>query len=242
MIRGIRVTGPEAALPQSSTRIAVLIPCLNEELTIADVVAEFRVALPTADIYVCDNNSSDRSVLEATDAGASVLREPRLGKGYVLQSMLGTVDADIYVIVDGDRTYSADAVQSLIQPILRGEADMVVGSRLHRNAAAGFTTLHWCGNRFFVLLLWMLFGISSSDLLSGYRALGRAVVRDLHLRSRGFEVETEMTIKAIRSGFRVTHIPVSLARRPHGSHSKIRMRRDGFAIVAKMLALRWRLR
>jgi glycosyltransferase involved in cell wall biosynthesis len=217
-------------------RLAVLIPCFNEEPTIADVVADFRTALPSAEIYVFDNNSTDQSVAEARGAGAHVFPERQQGKGHVLQSMFRTVDADVYVLVDGDRTYSADAVRSLIEPILAGRADMVIGSRLHPQAASDFATLNWWGNRFFVVLLRVLFGISLTDLLSGYRALTRAVARNVILTSGGFQVEAELTIKAVRAGFRVTDIPVNLSGRPPGSHSKIRLSRDGVAILAEMLA------
>jgi glycosyltransferase involved in cell wall biosynthesis len=217
-------------------RLAVLIPCFNEELTIADVVADFRRALPSAEVYVFDNNSTDQSVAEARGAGAHVLPETQQGKGYVLQSMFRAVDAEVYVLVDGDRTYSADAVRSLIEPILAGRADMVIGSRLHPQAASEFATLNRWGNRFFVLLLRMLFRISLTDLLSGYRALTRAVARNVILTSGGFQVEAELTIKTIRAGFRVVELPVNLGRRPPGSYSKIRVSRDGLAILTVMVA------
>jgi len=219
-------------------KLAVLIPCFNEEVTIADVVTEFRSALPRADIYVFDNNSGDRSVRRATDAGAQVVHEPRRGKGHVLQSMFRTVDADVYVLVDGDGTYPAAAVHSLLEPILRDRADMVVGSRLHPAATSEFDALNRWGNRLFVLLSRVLLGISVTDLLSGYRAFTRAVVQDVRLTSGEFQVDTEFTIKTIRARFRVVEVPVSLRRRPPGSHSKIRPSRDGLAIVRAMLALR----
>ena len=217
--------------------MAVLIPCFNEELTIAEVVADFRAALPTAEIYVCDNNSTDRSLIRATAAHAHVFSEPRQGKGYVLQSMFRDIDTDIYVVVDADRTYSAAAAQSLIEPIIDGRADMVIGSRLHSGARTGFTALHWWGNHFFVFLARLLFGISVTDLLSGYRVLTRAVAGTVRLSSGGFQVETELTIKAMRAGFRVLEVPVHLATRPAGSHSKIQLPSDGLAILAKMLGL-----
>ena len=219
-------------------KLAVLIPCFNEEVTIAEVIMEFRSALPRADIYVFDNNSGDRSVRRATEAGAHVVHEPRRGKGHVLQAMFRTVEADVYVLVDGDGTYPAAAVQSLIEPILRGRADMVVGSRLHPAATSEFDVLNRWGNRFFVLLSRVFFGISVTDLLSGYRAFTRAVVQDVRLTSGEFQVDTELTIKTIHARFRVVEVPVSLRRRPPGSHSKIRPSRDGLAIIRAMLA--WR--
>jgi glycosyltransferase involved in cell wall biosynthesis len=224
----------------ASERLAVLIPCLNEGATIGTVVAEFRAALPRCDVYVFDNNSCDRSVSQARDAGAHVVQEPRRGKGHVLQSMFRTVHADVYVLVDGDGTYPAAAVQSLLEPILRGRADMVIGSRLHPAATSEFDVLNRWGNRCFVLLARLLFRISLTDLLSGYRAFTRAIVQDVRLTSGGFQVDTEFTIKAICARFRVVEVPVNLRRRPPGSHSKIRPARDGLAIIRAMLAL-WRL-
>jgi glycosyltransferase involved in cell wall biosynthesis len=218
-------------------RLAVLIPCFNEERTIGDVVTDFRSALPSADVYVFDNNSTDRSAVCAREAGARVVAESRQGKGYVLRSMFDTVDAEVYVLVDGDRTYPADAVHALIGPVLDGHADMVIGSRLHPLAASEFTALHWWGNRLYVRLLRLLFGIALTDLLSGYRAMSRTVVQTVRLTSDGFEVDTELTIKVIRAGFRVVDTPVNLSRRPTGSHSKIRLVRDGVAILAEMVAL-----
>jgi glycosyltransferase involved in cell wall biosynthesis len=224
---------PDAA----PVRLAVLIPCLNEDTTIANVVAEFRGALPLADVYVFDNASWDRTVSKASDAGAHVVHEPRRGKGHVLQSMFQTVDADVYVLVDGDGTYPAAAVQSLIDPILRGQADMVVGSRLHPAAISEFDALSRLGNRFFVLLSRLLFRVSLTDVLSGYRAFTRAVVQHARLTSAGFQVDAEFTIKTIRARFRVIEVPVNLRRRPPGSHSKIRRSRDGLAIIRAMLTL-----
>jgi len=228
-----------SAEPDSApVRLAVLIPCFNEEATIASVVEEFRAALPLSDIYVFDNKSSDRSASRARGARAHVLEEPRRGKGHVLQSMFRTVDADVYILVDGDGTYPADAVQSLIEPILRGRADLVVGSRLHPDATSEFDVMNRWGNRLFVVLLRLLFGISATDLLSGYRAFTRAVVQEVHLTSAGFQVDAEFTIRAVRARFRVAEVPVNLRRRRAGSHSKIRPSRDGLAIIRAMLALR----
>jgi glycosyltransferase involved in cell wall biosynthesis len=224
----------------SASRVAVLIPCFNEESTIADVITDFRAALPSAQIYVFDNNSTDRSLNLATGAGAHVVREHRQGKGYVLQSMFRSVDADVYLIVDGDQTYPAAAAPSLLEPLLGDRADMVVGSRLHRSSASEFEMFNRLGNQFFVALLRFLFGISLTDVLSGYRAFTRDVVRKVELTSGGFQVETELTIKTVRAGFRVMEVPVDHRLRRPGSRSKLRPWRDGLAILARMLALRWR--
>jgi glycosyltransferase involved in cell wall biosynthesis len=229
-------TAPDSA----SCRVAVLIPCFDEEATIAGVVAEFRAALPVADIYVFDNASRDESARRARDAGAHVVREPRRGKGHVVQAMLRTVDADVYVLVDGDGTYPAPAVTALMAPLLEGRADMVVGSRLHPAAVSDFDVLNRWGNRLFVVLVRLLFGISVTDLLSGYRAFTRAFARAICITSEGFQIDTELTIRAVQARFRVVETPVNLRRRPPGGHSKIRRTRDGLAIVRMMMALRRR--
>ena len=224
------------------TRVAVLIPCLNEDATIADVVKDFRAALPSAEVYVCDNGSTDRSASEATAAGATVLHEPRRGKGYAVRSMFQSVDADIYLLVDGDRTYPADAAASLLAPILNDRADMVVGSRLHPRASSEFDPLRKLGNVVFLGALRLLFRIELTDLLSGYRALTRTLVRQLSLTSDGFQIEAELTITVIGAGFRVVEVPVDLRPRPKGSVSKLRPSRDGLAILKTMFSLRRRRR
>ena len=217
--------------------VAVLIPCYNEELTIARVVEDFRAQLPRASIYVFDNNSSDRSVEVARRAGAIVRHERRQGKGHVVQAMFRKVDADIYIMVDGDDTYPAEMVAELIEPIRRGEADMAIGSRLHREAASQFRILNRIGNVLYRRLLNSIFGVQLTDLLTGYRVLSRQLVRSLPLVGGGFETEAEMTIKAIERGFRIVEVPVSLRPRPPGSHSKIRLVQDGWLILNTILTL-----
>ena len=217
--------------------VAVLIPCYNEELTVGGVVRQFRAALPGAEIYVFDNNSSDRTAEEARNAGAGVFFERRQGKGYVVQSMFRKIKADIYVIVDGDGTYPADAVAQLIEPVRRQEADMVIGSRLANSANSEFRWLNRLGNRFFLVLLQFIFGVRLTDLLSGYRCFSRRLVRGLPLFGGGFETEAEMTIKALQRGFTIIEAPVSLGARPKGSRSKIRLVQDGFVILNCMLVL-----
>ncbi len=217
--------------------VAVLIPCHNEELTVGGVVREFRDALPGAEIYVFDNNSSDRTAEEARKAGAGVLFERRQGKGYVVQSMFRKIKADIYVIVDGDGTYPASMVEQLIEPVRRAEADMVIGSRLAGSASSEFRWLNRLGNRFFLVLLEFIFGVRLTDLLSGYRCFSRRLVRGLPLFGGGFETEAEMTIKALQRGFTIIEVPVRLGARPKGSRSKIRVVQDGFVILNCMLVL-----
>jgi len=217
--------------------VMVLIPCYNEELTIRQVVREFRAKLPQATICVFDNNSSDRTADEAIEAGAMLLCERRQGKGYVVQSMFHQLDADIYIMVDGDGTYPADTVDALMAPILAGEADMVVGSRLHTESQSRFRLLNRFGNRLFLTILNRLFNVHLTDILSGYRAFNRKFVKDMPLFSQGFEIETELTIKALQRGHRVVEVPVDLRSRPEGSFSKIRLVHDGLLILNTILAL-----
>ena len=227
----------DGRLRSAKPRIAVLIPCYNEELTIAEVVSQFRVELPNADIYVFDNNSTDRTVAEAAAAGALIFHEKRQGKGFVVQSMFRKISADVYVMVDGDGTYPAPQVHRLIEPILNDEADIVVGSRLHRDATSKFKKRNRLGNRFFLYVLNYTLGASITDMLSGYRAFNRGFVKGVPLFGGGFETETELTIKALNRGFRIVEVPVNLTTRPEGSFSKIRIFRDGFLILNTLLSL-----
>ena len=218
-------------------RIAILIPCYNEELTIAKVVRDFRAEVPEADIYVFDNNSTDRTVEEAREAGAHIAYERRQGKGFVVQAMFSRVEADVYVMVDGDATYSASEVHKLIEPILRRDADMVVGSRLADTSNSEFRALNEVGNRFFFKAINFCFGVKLSDVLSGYRAFNREFVKNIPALAGGFETEVELTIKALARGYRITEVPVQLAARPEGSFSKIRIVSDGLIILNTILTL-----
>jgi glycosyltransferase involved in cell wall biosynthesis len=217
--------------------VAVLIPCLNEEKTVAAVVRDFRRVVPEANIYVCDNNSADRTAEVAAEAGAIVVKERKQGKGYVIQSMFRDIDADVYVMVDGDGTYPAESVNDLLAPILDGAADMVIGSRLHPRSKSRFKPLNRLGNRIFLSVLNVIFHVRITDLLSGYRAFGREFVKNAPLVTGGFQIETEMTIKALERGYNVVEIPIDLKSRPEGSHSKIRAWRDGIGILTTILAL-----
>jgi len=218
-------------------RTAVLIPCYNEELTIADVVDRFRAELPDAEIYVFDNNSTDRTAAEAERAGAIVLPVGQQGKGYVVRFMFQHVEADIYVMVDGDGTYPAASVHSLIAPIINNQADMAVGSRLHGQSQSQFKFLNRFGNRLFLSALNSIFKVRLTDILSGYRAFNRKLVKSLPLFGGGFEIETELTIKALERGYRIVEVPIDLSERPTGSSSKIRLVRDGMRIIHTILAL-----
>jgi glycosyltransferase involved in cell wall biosynthesis len=225
------------AIADVTPTIAVLIPCYNEERTVGEVVAAFRAELPAAHIYVFDNDSTDRTVECALAAGAAVWCEPRRGKGFVVQSMFRLVQADIYVMVDGDATYPPEAVHQLVAPILSGEADMVVGSRLHSETQSEFRHLNRLGNRLVLTLLNSIFGVRLTDILSGYRAFNRKFVKGLPIFGGGFEIETELTIKAVARGLRIVEVPTTLTARPDGSHSKIKFFRDGFIILNTILAL-----
>lgn len=220
-----------------SMKIAILIPCHNEELTVAEVAAGFRAELPQAEIYVFDNNSTDHTVERAMAAGATIFSEARQGKGFVVQSMFRRVEADVYVMVDGDGTYPAAEVRRLIDPILKDEADMVVGSRLRPGTSSEFRSVNRWANRLVLSLLNSMFRVKLTDILSGYRAFNRKFVKTIPVFGGGFEIETELTIKAVARGFRIVEIPTTLTARPQGSHSKIRLFRDGFLILNTILAL-----
>lgn len=221
----------------SEPRIAVLIPALNEEQTIASVVHAYRAVCPNARIIVFDNASTDATSRLAREAGAEVRMEMRRGKGNVVQSMFRAINAEVYVMVDGDGTYPADRIHDLIKPILDGTADMVIGSRLLKGTGSEFRLRNRMGNLFYAMLLRRLFGIRITDLLSGYRAFSRRVVKTLPLLGGGFETEAEMTIKAIHRGFQLVEVPVTLTSRPEGSSSKIRIVQDGFLILNAMISL-----
>ena len=225
------------SLPHQRAEIAILIPCYNEEITIAGVVQDFRKELPGALVCVFDNNSSDASAERARAAGAEVIHEARRGKGFVVQSIFRRIDADVYVLVDGDATYPAREVHSLIAPIATREADMVVGSRLHAQSKSEFKYLNRWANRLVLFILNLVFRVRLTDVLSGYRAFSRSFVKNLALFGGGFEIETELTIKAVARGYRIVEVPVNLAVRPEGSHSKVHFLRDGMLILTTILTL-----
>ncbi len=218
-------------------KIAILIPCYNEELTIAKVVRDFHAELPDAKIYVFDNNSTDNTVARAREAGAHIAYERRQGKGFVVQSMFTQIDADIYILVDGDDTYPAAEVHKLIEPILQGKAEMVVGSRLMPSSESEFRLLNKLGNGFFLQVINSIFKVKLSDVLSGYRAFSREFVKSIPVFGGGFETEVELTVKALARGYRITELPVRLTSRPEGSFSKIRIVQDGFVILNTILSL-----
>lgn len=237
-----RISDPQhrlAAEPDrhSSPRIAVLIPCFNESVTIAKVVLDFREELPEAEIYVYDNNSSDDTAEIAASAGAHVIKEKRQGKGFVVGSMFRDIEADAYIMVDGDDTYPASDVHALLQPVLESEADMVVGNRLVEYEAGSYRPLHVFGNMLVVKAINFIFKARLNDVMSGYRCFSRDAVRSLPIVSRGFEVETELTLQALYRNLVIREISVHYGQRPEGSFSKLSTYRDGAKVLLKILDL-----
>ena len=217
---------------KTNTRIAVLIPCYNEAKTVQSVVRAFRTSLPEADVYVYDNNSTDNTSSLATEAGAIVRREPRQGKGNVLRTMFRDIDADAYVLVDGDDTYPAEAAHEMVRLVLDDGADMVVGDRLSSTyARENKRPFHNMGNNLVRLLVNRLFRGDIRDIMTGYRAFSPLFVKSFPVLSRGFEIETEMTIHALDKNFVVRNVPVEYRDRPAGSESKLSTFRDGIKVL-----------
>jgi glycosyltransferase involved in cell wall biosynthesis len=233
----ITLMSPERERARYEMSIAVLVPCYNEELTVSPVVCEFREELPAAKIHVFDNNSTDKTIERARAAGAIVCSEKRQGKGYVVQSMFREVEADIFVLVDGDGTYPPHRVHDLIAPIVNSSADMTVGSRLHSESRSNFRRINRFGNRIFRKVLNVIFKSELTDILSGYRAFTRKFVKETPIFAGGFEIEAELTIKALERGSRIVEVPIDLSDRPLGSRSKIRVAHDGLLILSTILAL-----
>jgi glycosyltransferase involved in cell wall biosynthesis len=221
---------------ECSPRIAVLLPCYNEEAAIGTTVERFRAALPSADIYVYDNNSSDRTREVAAAAGAIVRSERQQGKGHVVRRMFADVDADLYVMADGDLTYDATSAPRMVEMLLGDQLDMVVGTRRHEEKDA-YRGGHVLGNRLFTGLLAGLFGRSFSDIFSGYRVFSRRFVKSFPVLSSGFEIETEMSVHALELRMPVGEVETSYAARPEGSHSKLSTFSDGRRILSTILTL-----
>jgi glycosyltransferase involved in cell wall biosynthesis len=217
-------------------RIAVLVPCFNEEAAVATVVADFRKSLPSAEIYVYDNNSSDRTKAVAVEAGAQVRSERRQGKGHVVRRMFADVDADIYLLVDGDATYDAASAPRMIEMLLSGPLDMVVGLRIDQ-AEAAYRPGHRTGNRMLTGFLSSVFGQEFRDILSGYRVFSRRFVKSFPVLSDGFEIETELSVHALELALPVAEIETPYYARPEGSFSKLNTWRDGFRILGTILKL-----
>lgn len=218
--------------------IALIVPCYNEEKTIAQVITDFRKQLPKAEIYVCDNNSSDNTAEVARNAGATVLLENRQGKGNAVRRLFSTVKADIYIMVDGDATYDAPSINDMIATAINEGHDMVVGRRIHTCAKA-YRPGHQFGNKMITGTINKLFGnkLRLSDILSGYRVMTRRFVETFPLMSSGFDIETELTIHAMEMGVSVTEMDTPYYERPEGSESKLSTYKDGFKILFRIIGL-----
>jgi len=217
-------------------RVAVLLPCYNEEAAIAQTVAGFRAALPHADVYVYDNNSRDRTAAVAAAAGAIVRTERQQGKGAVVRRMFADIDADVYVMADGDATYEALAAPRMIQLLVDEQQDMVVGARISE-ADAAYRRGHQFGNRMLTGILTQMFGRSFTDILTGYRVFSRRFVKSFPVLSRGFEIETEISVHALELDMPTAEVSTAYAARPEGSESKLSTYRDGWRILNTMLRL-----
>jgi glycosyltransferase involved in cell wall biosynthesis len=211
-------------------RVAVLVPCYNEEAAIAKVVRDFRSVLPGAVIYVYDNNSRDQTVARAREAGAVVRLEERQGKGNVVRRMFADVEADIYMLVDGDDTYDPSAAPDMVRRVIESGADLLTARRIHTEAGA-YRTGHVLGNRLLTGLTALLFNVRLTDMLSGYRAFSRRFVKSFPFTAEGFGIETELTVHAVRLMMPMAEMDTRYKERPQGSVSKLNTWRDGMRIL-----------
>lgn len=229
---------PPAQYPYNDSKptIAVLLPCFNEEQTIGDVIKGFRCVLPEAVIYVFDNNSTDKTAAVANDCGAVVRQEHYQGKGNVMRRMFADIEADIYLLADGDLTYDMSSAGLLIQTLIRNNVDMVVGVRVESGVDA-YRPGHRFGNRLFNKTVGLLFGNAFTDILSGYRAMSRRFVKSFPASSSGFETETELSIHALDLKLATIEVPLPYGERPQGSASKLRTYRDGMRILLTIMMM-----
>lgn len=227
---------PETQQDPAKPRIAVTIPCYNEAVTIAKVIADFKAALPEAEIYVFDNNSTDNTAQIAREAGATVRSERRQGKGHVVRRIFSDVEADIYLMVDGDDTYDATVAGTLIELLKRNHVDMVVGTRSNVTEDAGREG-HAFGNKVFNKVYGRLFGKQFSDIFSGYRVFTRRFAKSFPAVSSGFEIETEISVHCSQLGIPTLERPTKYGVRPDDSHSKLRTFHDGFRILGMFATL-----
>ena len=230
------LTKPTAHCDRAKPRLAVLIPCYNEELTIGPTVAAFRAALPQAMVYVYDNNSSDRTAEIARAEGAVVRREQRQGKGHVVRRMFADIEAEIYVLVDGDATYDASAAPDLVARVLDEDLDFVNGARVSE-AVEAYRRGHRFGNFILTELVRGIFGRQFTDMLSGYKVLSRRFVKSFPAMSRGFEIETELTVHALELRMPCGEVSTAYRERPEGSLSKLSTYRDGARILMLIASL-----
>ena len=220
-------------------KVAVLIPCYNEAVTIGKVVDDFKRVLPDADIYVYDNNSKDDTAAIAEDHGAIVRTEPRQGKGNVVRQMFREIDADYYIMVDGDDTYPAEAAPRLLEPLMNDTADMTVGDRLSNGTYGeeNDRAFHGFGNNLVRWLIKVIYGYAFDDVMPGYRAFNRIFVKTMPVLSEGFQIETELSIHAVDKRFRITDVPIDYRDRPEGSYSKLSTFGDGAKVLRAIASL-----
>lgn len=220
-------------------KVAVLIPCYNEAVTIGKVVDDFKRVLPDADIYVYDNNSKDDTAAIAEDHGAIVRTEPRQGKGNVVRQMFREIDADYYIMVDGDDTYPAEAAPRLLEPLMNNTADMTVGDRLSNGTYGeeNDRAFHGFGNNLVRWLIKVIYGYAFDDVMTGYRAFNRIFVKTMPVLSEGFQIETELSIHAVDKRFRITDVPIDYRDRPEGSYSKLSTFGDGANVLRAIASL-----
>lgn len=214
-------------------RIAVLIPCYNEEITIGKVVDDFKRELPEADIYVYDNNSSDGTADIAREHGAIVKRETRQGKGNVVRQMIRDIDADYYLMVDGDDTYPAEAAREVLAPLINDEADMTVGDRLSNGTYGeeNDRAFHGLGNNLVRFLIKLIYGFEFKDVMTGYRGFNQVFAKTMPVLSPSFEIETELSIHAVDKRWRIAEVPIDYRDRPEGSESKLSTFSDGWKVL-----------
>ena len=224
-------------MSEAKPAIAVIIPCYQEAVTIAKVVADFRRELPDARIYVYDNNCTDGTAEIAAKAGAIVRREKRQGKGYVVAAMFEQITEDILVMVDGDDTYEASHVHKMLEPILRGDADMTVATRLTDHSEKSFRPLQVAGNQMVCGIINWMFKSYVSDIFSGYRVFTRESARQIPVTTKGFDVETELTLQALYRGQIIQEMPVPYRARPAGSFSKLNTFSDGFRVLLRLFLI-----
>ena len=219
-------------------KIAVLVPCYNEELTIKAVIEDFKKVIPQADIYVYDNNSKDKTAEIAKDAGAIVVKEYRQGKGNVVRSMFRDIEADCYIMVDGDDTYPAEDAYNVAKLVLEGKADMAIGDRLSSTYfQENKRPFHNLGNKLVRTLINKIFKSEIKDIMTGCRAFNRTFVKSFPVLSKGFEIETEMSIHALDKRFLIGEVPIAYRDRPEGSESKLNTFADGFKVLRTILNL-----
>jgi glycosyltransferase involved in cell wall biosynthesis len=223
-------------MSETPPRIAVLIPCYNEEAAIAQTVASFRAALPMATIYVYDNNSKDQTIARAREAGAVVRSEPRQGKGAVVRRMFADIEADVYILTDGDDTYDASVAPALVQKLLDESYDIVSGRRI-ATAKDAYRAGHVLGNKLLTGLTALMFNVRLLDMLTGYRIMSRRFVKSFPVISTGFAIETELTVHAVRLMMPMVEVDTKYKERPEGSVSKLSTYKDGFKILFTIISL-----